>query len=366
MPMPSERNLRPWLRLLSVVAATALCFLLAGCGSSSSTPSPPPSPPAPLGHLYVTTASNLYGYAISSSNGSLSGITTPSGAPGGTAIASNTQKNLLYTLTSGGQISGYTLNRSDGSLTAISGAPWGGAGVGVAFLAVDTAGRYVFVPAAQDFNVVPYTIGSTGALTIGLQVGTPAAPLTATVDPLTHFLYVPMGSKGTELFQIANGALVDQGTIPPLTQGGAVSVAITPNDLFAYISDGLSGVAAYSINATTGNLTPLSSSPYTAGVGTSATAMTPNGTYLYVAASTGIAGFLINADGSLTSLGSPLSFATPPLAMSIDPTGGYLYATSNNSSYVTVLRIDPNNGTLSAQIPVVNIPATPTGLITTP
>ncbi len=196
--------------------------------------------------------------------------------------------------------------------------------------------------------------------------GRPAAPLTATVDPLTHFLYVPLGSKGTELYQITGGALVDAGTIPPLAQGGAVSVAITPNDMFAYISDGLSGVATYSINATTGGLTPLASTPVTAGVGTSALAMTPNGSYLYVAASTGIAAFTIHADGSLTSLGSPVSFTTPPLAMSIDTTGAYLYATSSNTSYVTILRIDPNTGALSAQVPVVAIPANPTGIVATP
>ena len=92
----------------------------------------------------------------------MTAITTPTGAPGGSAIVSNTQKSLLYTLTSGGQINGYTVNTSTGGLTAISGSPWGGAGVGVAFLTVDAAGQYLFVPATQDFNVVPYTIGSGG------------------------------------------------------------------------------------------------------------------------------------------------------------------------------------------------------------
>ncbi len=175
MPMLSERNLRPWWRATCVLLATAACFLLAGCGSSSSTP-PPPPPPAPIGHLYVTTANNLFGYSIAASNGALSAMTVPATASGGSAIAGCAQKNFLYTLTSGGQISGYTLNRSDGSLTAIGGSPWGGAGVGVAFVTVDTTGQYLFVPATQDFNVVPYTISSSGALTIGLQVGTPCGP----------------------------------------------------------------------------------------------------------------------------------------------------------------------------------------------
>ena len=361
MPLLSDRNLNPWLRAL---AATAVCLLLAGCGSSGSTPAPP-APPAPLGHAYVTTANNLLSYSIAASNGALTAITAPAGAPGGSAIASNTQKNLVYTLTSGGQISGYTLNRSDGSLSSISGSPWGGAGVGVAFLTVDVAGQYVFVPATQDLTVVPYSIGSTGALTIGLEVSTPKAPLTATVDPPAHFLYVPMGSPGTELYQIMGGALVDAGTIPPQGNGGAVYITITPADTFAYISDGLSGVAGYSVNATTGGLTPLAGSPFTAGVGTSALAMTPNGKFLYVASTPSITGFTINSDGSLTSVGSPVTFPAPPLAMSIDPTGSYLYVLNNNSSTVSVYHIDANTGVLTGQLSI-STPAVPTGITTTP
>ena len=278
----SERKTTLCLRGISLLAATVVCLGLAGCGSSGSTP-PPPPPPAPLGYAYVTTASNLFGFSITASNGTLTGIATPAGAPGGTAVASNAQKSLVYTLSSSGQISGYTLNRSDGSLTAISGSPWGGAGVGVAFLTVDSAGQNLYVPAAQDLTVVPFSIGSTGALTIGLQVSTPAAPLTATVDPAGHFLYVPMGTKGTELYQIMGGALADVETIPPLGQAGAVYLAINPAGTFAYVSDGVSGVAAYSINATTGGLTPVANTPFAAGQGPSALAITPSGKFLYVA-----------------------------------------------------------------------------------
>ena len=365
MPILSERNARLWLRRISVLAATAVCLLLAGCGSSNSTPAPPPPPPAPIGHAYVTTANSLLGYSIAASNGALTPITTPAGAPGGSDITSNAQKNLVYTLTSSGQISGYTLNRSDGSLTAIAGSPWGGAGVGVAFLTVDAAGQYLFVPATQDLTVVPYTIGSTGALTIGLEVSTPKAPLTATVDPPGHFLYVPIGSTGTELYQIAGGALVDVETIPPLGQGGAVYVAINPADTFAYISDGLSGVAAYSINATTGGLTPLAGSPFTAAAGTSALALTPNGKFLYVASTAAITGFTINADGSLTSVGISVTFPQPPLVLSIDTTGAYLYVLNNNSNSVSVYQINATTGVLTVE-PGISLSTVPTGITTTP
>jgi 6-phosphogluconolactonase len=356
---------RPTLRLRAIfgMVAAAVCLTLAGCGSSNSTP--PPPPPSPLGHAYVTTGSGLFGYAITASNGGLTSIATPTGAPGGTAIVSNAQKDLLYTLTSGGQISGYSVNTSNGSLTAISGSPWGGAGVGVAFMAVDAAGQYLFVPATQDFNVVPYTIGSSGALTIGLQVATPAAPLTATVDPQAHFLYVPMGSTGTELYQITNGALTDQGTIAPLGATKPQFVAITPSETFAYISDGVTGVAGYSVNATTGALTALPGAPFTAGPGASAMAMTPNGKFLYVATTPGLVQFAINSDGSLTSVGSLVAFTSPPIVMNIDTTGTYLYVLSVNSSTVSIYLINQSTGVLTAEQPAV-VPAAATGIATTP
>src|SRR5271166_6978266 len=306
MPALSESSARPRLHRISAAVATAVCLLLAGCGSSNSNSNPPPPPPAPIGHAYVVTPSNLYAFQIAASNGGLAAVNVPSGAPGGSAIAADGQGNHVYALTPGGQIFGYTISKSDGSLTNVAGSPWGGAGVDVAFLAVSSAGTELYVPAVQDLVVVPYTIDSTGALTIGLQQATPAAPQTATIDPTAHFLYVPMGSAGTQLFQIVGGgALVSVKTIPPMGQGKALYVAINPADTFAYISDGLSAVAAFSINASTGDLTPLAGSPFTAGPGKSAKAMTPNGKFLYVATTPGVVGFAANADGSLTSLGSP-------------------------------------------------------------
>ena len=365
MSLPSGRS-RAGLRAIAVLAATAVCLLLAGCGSSGSTPQPPP-PPVPLGHAYVTTSSNLFGFSITASNGGLTSISTPSGAPGGSAAVSNAQRDLLYTLTSDGHISGYSVNTSTGALTAISGSPWGGAGVGVAFLTMDTAGQYLFVPATQDFNVVPYTIGAGGALTIGMEVGTPqgAAPLTATVDPQAHFLYVPIGSTGIELYKITSGALTDMGTIPPLGATKPQFVAFTPSETFAYISDGVTSVAGYSVNTTTGELTALSSGPFTAGPGPSAMAMTPGGKYLYVATSVALAQFAVNSDGSLTSIGTPVAFTTPPVTMAIDPTGTYLYVLAINTGTVYIYKIDSTSGVLIAQ-PPGSVPAAATGIALTP
>jgi 6-phosphogluconolactonase len=352
------------LRAIFALVVAEACVLMAGCGSSNSNP-PPPPPPSPLGHAYITTGSNLFGYAISASNGGLSPIATPTGAPGGSAAVANARKFLLYTLSPGGQISGYSVNTTNGSLTAVSGSPFGGAGVGVAFMAMDTAGQYLFVPATQDLNVVPYSVNAVGMLTIGLQVGTPAASLTATVDPQAHFLYVLMGSAGTELYKITGGALTDVETIPPLGATKPQFVAFTPSGGFAYISDGVTGVAAYSVNSTTGELTVLPSAPFTAGPGPSAMAMTPNGRFLYVATTPGLVSFAINSDGSLTSVGSLVAFTSPPIVMSIEPSGMFLYVLSVNSGTVNIYLINQTTGVLTAEQPAV-VPAAATGIATTP
>ena len=356
-----ERTTQLW-RFFSL-AGPAVCLWLLGCGSSNNTP-PPPPPAQPIGHAYVTTASNLYGNAISAGNGTLTAVNVPSTAGGGTGIASNGQGNYVYVLTSNGMISGYSISHTDGSLTTIAGSPFGGAGVSVAFLTMDAAGKYLFVPVNQDSVVVPYTIASTGALTLGLEVPTPAPPLAATVDPMDRFLYVPMGSTGTQLFQITAGVLTSVKTIPPLGQA-AVFVAINPAGTVAYISDGLLGIAAYNINATTGDLTPIASTIYPAGVGPAWLSITPNGKFLYAANNTSIVAFSINADGSLTAIGTPITTTNNPFQMSIDTTGAFLYVVATNIRVVGVFDINESNGVLSAE-PGVTFPANPTGIVTTP
>jgi 6-phosphogluconolactonase (cycloisomerase 2 family) len=284
------------------------------------------------------------------------------GLPGvGKYITSNGQ--YVYVLADNGLMTAYKIN-SDFSLSQIAGSPFSGAPNGVAFVAVDPAGKYLFVPAPLNSVVEPYTINAaTGALTAGNLASTPAGPLTVTVDPQDRFVYVAMDSGGTELFQLNGGALIDVETIPPLATGKSEFVAITPNGQFAYIADGVSGVAAYSINSSTGQLTPITSTPFTAGPGTSTLAITPNGKFLYAATTTGIASYSINSDGTLSANGSLLPLTPPTVVLSIEPTGAYLYAITVGASQVSVFGI--NSSGLLVQMPVVGTPSVPSGIVTT-
>jgi len=345
-------------RRMALVAASFFCLFLASCGSSNS----PTPPPPPLGHLYTVTSNVTYGYSIAASNGNLQVLNVSGGLPGvGKYITSNGQ--YVYVLNGNGLITAYKIN-SDFTLSQIAGSPFSGAPNNVAFISVDPAGKYLFVPVPSDSAVLPYTIDATsGALTIGAEATTPATPLAATVDPQEKFVYVPMDAAGTQLFQLNGGTLVSVKTIPTLTVGKSEFVAITPDNKFAYIADGVAGVAAYSINTATGDLTAISDKAYAAGPGPSYVAITPNGKYLYAANVAAVVPFVINSDGSLNPNGNPITVGEPPLQLAIDPTGSFLYGVTVNSNLVSTFHID-SSGFLAAQA-ASSVPAVPNSIVTT-
>src|SRR6202011_1547651 len=93
---------------------------------------------------------------------------------------------------------------------------------------------------------------------------------------------------------------------------GPFSVAVDPSGKFAYVvNEGDNTVSGYTINATTGALTPIAGSPFagTAGTYPQPVAVDPSGKFAYVAnsSSTTVSGYTINATtGALTPVaGSP-------------------------------------------------------------
>ena len=53
------------------------------------------------------------------------------------------------------------------------------------------------------------------------------------------------------------------------------------------------------------------------------------------------------------------------MAMSIEPSGAFLYVTSNNSPSVSIFQINATTGVLTVQ-PGITTPAVPMGITTTP
>jgi DNA-binding beta-propeller fold protein YncE len=111
-------------------------------------------------------------------------------------------------------------------------------------------------------------------------------------------------------------------------------VAVDPSGKFAYVANAGAGtVSAFTIDTTTGVLTPIDADPNTGGVqnfaaGTNPTALTvdPNGKFVYVAnnetvGSTTVSAFVINTTtGALTSAGT-VSAGTGPSSLTVEPAG---------------------------------------------
>jgi 6-phosphogluconolactonase len=191
------------------------------------------------------------------------------------------------------------------------------------YLAVDYLNRFVFA-ADEDppGGVLAFTIdSSTGALT-----AVPASPFPISanstgvpqlsqivVDPSGKFVYVALTSTN----QVAAFAVASTGALTPVLGSpfaagkGPLALTIFDNasgNNFLYLSNALDGtVSGYSVDASSGVLTPLGGSPFpipaaalTADLGLG---------HLYVSSPAGMLSFSISPrTGALIPIGLPVSF----------------------------------------------------------
>jgi len=361
------------------VLFAAFTILLNSCGGNSANSNPTGQPGGSASHAYVSnydtgTGQTLTGYAVASTNGNLlsfdlSVIKVP---PGPTSVATDGSGKYLYVGSRGGLISGYSIDAVSGALTQNGSSPYG-AGRQVNFLTVDSSGKYLFSVDNLSNTVWPFTI-TAGALNAVASAGpipsygvTPDPPVTASVDPMLRNLYVAMGAAGTEIFHISNGALLDAGTVPPTSGAESQFVAIERTGRFAYIADGVSSVAVYLIDQSTGNLSLMLATPVATGSHPTRMALTPDSKYLYVAnqGDGTVSQFALTSSGGLASIGTNLAAGNQPVAMTVDPAGLYLYVANQGSDSVAIFRIGAIDGTLTAQAPTGTGPS-PSGIVTVP
>jgi len=163
-----------------------------------------------------------------------------------------------------------------------------------------------------------------------------------TVDPTTGTLIPILGS--------------------PFTAGaGTSSVVANPTGQFVYAANRNSNnVSAYRIDASTGVLTPIPGSPFPAGVGPVGATVSPTGKFLFVANCGGggscggtlpgsVSGYTIDATtGVLTPVpGSPFPTGSNSEAVSVDPSGTFAYVANAGSNDVSAYRIDASTGVIS-------------------
>ncbi len=337
----SERSM-PSTKLLSILA-TSVCLLgLAGCmGSqkacqlvpppSCSTNCPPPPPPAPE-FLYATSINKILAFTIDQSSGTLSAPQVAPGPNQSTGMVASMNGQLYVSDFLNDAVDGYSIS-SSGALTAIPTSPFslGGTppGAGGVSTFVESGASYLYATDLNAATVDGFLFNSSS----GMLTPVPGSPF-------------PAGNTPVQAVQAA-------------PQGGSA--------LFLYVSnlnDSMGGISAYAINQQNGALSPIQGSPFPTGApgsfpGPSAMVVSYGSNFLYVAlagtanANNQIAAFSINpTTGSLTPLPqSPFTTGNDPLQMAYVPVTyaaqGFLYTANIQDDTISAFTADDNTGVLT-------------------
>jgi 6-phosphogluconolactonase (cycloisomerase 2 family) len=307
-----------------------------------------------LGHLYVSDFLNdtVDGFSINSSTGALTPVTgspfplggTPPGAGGLSPFVAG-GSYLYATDLNARTVAGFSFDTNSGALTPVPGSPFAAGNNPVQAAQAGTQAKFLYVSDNGDSagGILGFTIDfNTGALTPmpGSPFPTGSAgsfPGPSALIANGSFLYVALAGTANANNQIVVFA------IDPNT-GGLTPIAGSPfacgNDplymAIAPVTNGSQGflytaniqdntISAFTVNDTTGALTPISGSPYSgastlAGLAISQTATNSGNLFLYAADQSGhILGYTVDGNtGALTPLaGSPFSSGSSPIVLTI-------------------------------------------------
>jgi 6-phosphogluconolactonase len=286
--------------------------------------------------LYVSNADgSVFGYQIKPDGTLASIFSPPITVTSATGITVDSTGNYLYVAQKptgvDGSVTGFRINQTTGGLTALSGSPFAlGAGSRGA-QSVAISGNFLYVVLAVNNAVELMTITpATGVLTAGASTALPFSD----IKPGPVNLTAPFDIKidGSNHLYVSDAGFFN----------AAGSVA---------------GLAAFTINTGTGALTPTSTPTYATGVNPFGLAIDPTSKYLYVANNNGsgagsISAFTIGAGtGNLTAItGSPFTtgVGTGPAGVAADLSGNFLYVTNSGSNTISGFRITQSGATAGA------------------
>lgn len=180
--------------------------------------------------------------------------------------------------------------------------------------------------------------------------------LTQTGGPATNggYLYQIRTVGQIADFQIntSTGALV-QGIGSPISTGNNPQ-GVTTNGVVTYVADQQSvQISAYTTNQTTGTMTAVPGSPFASPITPVAVAVDASPHFLYASGNEhgngAVAGWIYSPlTGGLTPIpGSPFAAGTAPNAMAFGRNGQYLYVADRPSADILAYSINPQTGALS-------------------
>jgi 6-phosphogluconolactonase len=228
----------------------------------------------------------------------------------------------------------------------------------------DPSGQHLYVGEGSGFE--GFAISDTGALT-----AVPGSPFSlpngddfqVSLDPSNQFLY-----SGYYDFNLETGALASYRIAPsgaltlvstrtaPSTDedggmgflGGASPLDVAP--AFAYTADGTGNdLTLFAVNAASGGLSALSSSPLKGTTTPIAAATDPFGQFVFTLDQGGLEVYTEDPfAGSLTlASGAPYTAGTNPSALAVDPLDRFVFVANQGSNNVSVFQLNSGTGALT-------------------
>lgn len=166
------------------------------------------------------------------------------------------------------------------------------------------------------------------------------------------YAYVTNTYSGTiSGFRIDNvtGNLTPLSGSPFATTPHPTSVATHPNGKFLYVADmdATTPLSAYVIDDVTGFLSLIGT--YDQGGGSYSVSIDPQGKFVFLADASGyVQSFIINqTSGALTFVGA-YQAGTTPVAVTVDPSSKYVYVLSQGSNNISAFSINSSTGALTS------------------
>ena len=227
-------------------------------------------------------------------------------------------------------------------------------------IAIDSSGKVLYAIGAAPGAVYQVSInGRTGELTLLSTTMETADVREVVADPKGNFIFVNDLTGGRIFAYVGGPSSLSSVPASPFTvpaNGQPVNLILESNGSFLYAPLISGGIAAFTVNASTGALSDVPGSPFPTSNQPFALATDSLGKFLYSiggSSNNAIEGFSIDANtGALTAIaGSPFITPSSLNSLAVDPSGKFLYATVNSTtlpgSAILGFAIDGSSGSLS-------------------
>jgi len=305
-------------------------------------------------YLYAASSTGeVLAFSILNGSGTLTPINSLTGPLPSASLAAVNNQFVYASDPLHAQLYGYSIDQTTGALSPLTGSPFSTAPFSIPQGLASPAGSSCLY-VADSGKVDAFTVSSTGVPSVISGSPFPSGTnLFLTTDPSGEFVYSSIDDAPGGIFGFtisSNGALTEISGSPFPVPGQTVSNSqpsgIVTNGPFVYAAlMGSNQIAAFSVDSSTGFLTPVPGSPFPAGSEPTVLVLANNYLYAINSIEGTISGYSVNSTtGVLTAVaGSP--FAISGAAMASDSLGIYLYVWGGSG--IQAFSIDTASGNLT-------------------